>query len=115
MRPGNVLTRNLAGVGIVVALAASLGLAGCGGETDDRPPTWSFVYPAIIEPSCATASCHSDFTRRAGVNLGFSDEAYFQMVDRRYVVQCAVPPAVPDPRAPPGCLRTSRCPTSTSG
>jgi hypothetical protein len=97
MRPGHSLTRILGAVGVFASLAASLSLPGCGAEADDRPAQWSYIYPAIIEPSCATASCHSDFTRRAGVNLGYSDEAYFQMVDRHYVVQCAVPPATPDP------------------
>ena len=55
-------------------------------RTTTRPPTWSYIYPAIIEPSCATASCHSDFTRRAGVNFGFEDEAYYQLVDRHFVI-----------------------------
>jgi hypothetical protein len=89
MRPGNA-TWIIRGIGLLTALS------GCGGTTDDRPAKWSYIYPAIIAPSCATASCHSDVARRAGVNFVDTDEAYFQLVNRHFVVQCAVPPAVPD-------------------
>ena len=100
MRPGQSLTRILGAVGVCAAIGSSFLLSGCGSADDQRPAQWSYIYPAIIEPSCATASCHSDFTRRAGVNFGFSDEAYFQLTQRHFVVQCAAPPATPDP----GCL-----------
>jgi hypothetical protein len=66
-------------------LAASVALAGCG-STDDRPPTWSYIYPAIIEPSCATASCHSDIVRRSGVDLGSKSVAYDQLTMRHFVI-----------------------------
>jgi hypothetical protein len=88
MFPGHSLARHLRAAGLLAALAASIVVAGCGSAQDDRPPQWSFIYPAIIQPSCATASCHSDFTRRAGVNFGYSSEAYFQMVCRHFVVAC---------------------------
>jgi hypothetical protein len=97
MSPGHSLTRILGVVRVCVAIGSSLWLSGCGGADDQRPAQWSYIYPAIIEPSCATASCHSDFTRRAGVNFGTSDEAYFQLTQRHFVVQCAVPPVTPDP------------------
>lgn len=84
MRSGNSLTWVLRGVGVLAAFCPTF-LSGCGSDTDTRPVTWSFIYPAIIEPSCATASCHSNFTRRAGVNFGDSDEAFFQMVNRHFV------------------------------
>jgi hypothetical protein len=96
MRPGNALTWIFRGVGLLgVGLLAAL--SGCGGTTDDRPAMWSYIYPAIIEPGCATASCHSDVARRAGVNFVDSGEAYYQLVNRHFVVQCALPPAIPDP------------------
>jgi hypothetical protein len=82
MRPGNSLTWVLRGVGVLAALCSA---AGCGSADDERPITWSFIYPAIIEPSCATASCHSDFTQRAGVNLGTSQAAWNQMTMRHFV------------------------------
>jgi hypothetical protein len=85
MRPGNSLTWILRGVCAVAALVAVGTIPGCGSETDDRPATWSYIYPAIIQPSCATASCHSDFTRIAGVNFGYEDEGYYQMACRHFV------------------------------
>ena len=92
MRLGKFLTSVLGGVGVLAAGVPAF-LAGCGTAVDDRPVTWSYIYPAIIEPSCATASCHSDFTRRAGVNFGYKDEAYYQLFDRHFVS----PPTPPDP------------------
>jgi len=89
MRPGKSVTRSLGAVAVFAALASSLGLAGCGSETDDRLTTaadWSYIYPAIIEPSCATASCHSRFTARAGVDLGDSDTAWYQLNCRHFAV-----------------------------
>jgi hypothetical protein len=91
MSSGHPRTRFLGALGLFAVLSLGVLLSGCGSEDDERPNQWSFIYPAIIEPSCATASCHSDFTRRAGVNFGYSDEAYFQMTQRHFVVMCADP------------------------
>jgi hypothetical protein len=85
MRPGNSLTWILRGVCVVVAFVALVPTGGCGGDTDDRPAKWSYIYPAIIQPSCATASCHSDFTRIAGVNFGYEDEGYYQLACRHFI------------------------------
>lgn len=86
MRPRKSLTWILRGV-YALAVTAGLGLAGgCGGAEDNRPQTWDYIYPAIIEPSCATASCHSAFAERSGVNLGNIDDAYDQLVGRHFVV-----------------------------
>jgi hypothetical protein len=67
--------------------AALVALAACGGNGDARPQQWSVIYPAIIEPSCATASCHSDITRRVGVNLADKTTAIVNLEQRRYVIQ----------------------------
>ena len=95
MSPGKALTRILGSVGLLAA--ASFFFQGCGSDTDDRPAQWSYIYPAIIAPSCATASCHSTFTDRAGVNFGDTDDAYYQMVCRHFVVTC------PTAAMPLGC------------
>jgi hypothetical protein len=89
MSSGHPRTRFLGAVGLFAALSSGLALSGCGSADEVRPAQWSFIYPAIIEPSCATASCHSDFTQRAGVNFGYSDEAYYQLTARHFVVMCA--------------------------
>jgi hypothetical protein len=51
------------------ALALSVVVMGaCGGE-ENRPATWSYISPAIIQPNCATASCHSKAAAVAGLDL----------------------------------------------
>jgi hypothetical protein len=54
----------LAGLALVAASAA-----GCGGSVDNRPAKWSYIYPVIIQPNCATANCHSTLTQRDKLNL----------------------------------------------
>jgi len=57
---------------LLVALGACAALAGgCGGDADDRPAVWSYLSPVVFQPSCATASCHSEAAAVAG--LDFSD------------------------------------------
>jgi hypothetical protein len=64
-----------------------LAAAGCGsGGVDDRPARWSFIAPAIIEPSCATASCHSDVAQKAGVILSDKVLGYNSLVTRHFVI-----------------------------
>jgi hypothetical protein len=86
MFSGKSLTKRLGAVGFVAALVSGVLLQGCGNDSEDRPATWSYIYPAIIQPSCATASCHSDFTQRSGVNLGVGDEAWRQLVCRHFAI-----------------------------
>jgi hypothetical protein len=85
MHPG-ISPALLKRVGVFAFLFGFASLAGCGDETDTRPAEWGYIYPAIIEPSCATASCHSDIVRRSGVNLGDIDTAYNQLHDRFFVI-----------------------------
>jgi hypothetical protein len=71
-------------LGAIAALAAAA--TGCGGATDDRPARWSFISATIVEPSCATANCHSAFAARASVDLSERDVGYNTLVDRRFVL-----------------------------
>ena len=48
---------------------------GCGGE-DNRPATWNYVSAAIIQPNCATSSCHSKAAAVAGLDLSTADSGY---------------------------------------
>jgi hypothetical protein len=79
--------RDIVGV-LAVALgscAIAFGFAGCG-NTDERPATWSFISTAILEPSCATASCHSSLAQRAGVDLSTRDVGYESLVTRKFAL-----------------------------
>jgi hypothetical protein len=71
-----------------LGLGVLLVLVGCGGA-EDRPARWSFIAPAIIEPSCATVSCHSAVAQRAGVVLDSRETAYKTLTTRHFVVTCA--------------------------
>jgi hypothetical protein len=68
--------------------AAAAALIGCGSATDNRPAKWSFISAAIIEPSCATANCHSLIAQRASVDLHDRATGYASLVSRNFVVPC---------------------------
>lgn len=71
----------------VVLLSAGLAAgAGCGGQEDTRPATWSYISTAIVQPSCATALCHSAIAQRSGVRLDKVDTGYDSLVTRNFVV-----------------------------
>lgn len=55
-------------------------------DPGERPATWSYLHPAIIEPSCATPTCHGALGARAGVVLQDPDDAYRRLLGDRYVV-----------------------------
>ena len=63
---------------------------GCGGSADQRPPSWSFISATIIQPSCATADCHSKISQRSGVELDDVRVGYEQLLGRSFVIP---PPA----------------------
>jgi hypothetical protein len=44
---------------LLIALCASA----CGSATDDRPATLDYITETILIPTCASAECHSSFTR----------------------------------------------------
>ncbi|HVK85589.1 MAG TPA: c-type cytochrome domain-containing protein [Kofleriaceae bacterium] len=60
-------------------------LAACT-DVDERPANWGYLHAAVIVPSCATASCHSDEAAVAGVKLDDADTAYELLLSDRYVI-----------------------------
>lgn len=54
--------------------------AGCG---DERPASWSYISPAIIQPNCATSSCHSRAAAAAGLDLSDATGGYRSLLDQR--------------------------------
>jgi hypothetical protein len=73
---------------LVTLLALAAIPAGCG--EDDRPPAWSYLHEAILEPSCATASCHSSFSAAGGLKLHDAEAGYAILVGRP--CESATPP-----------------------
>ena len=67
-------------------LGLAVGASGCGKATDDRPATWTFISTAILEPSCATANCHSALAQRASVDLSTRATGYHSLVDRKFAI-----------------------------
>ena len=58
----------------LIWLGVMLGVVGCGEE--DRPASWRYIHAAIIEPSCATSSCHSEYAATFAVELYSAERAY---------------------------------------
>jgi hypothetical protein len=58
-----------------------VGVIGCGDGQDERWPLWSYVSPALFQPSCATSSCHSDATAAAGLNFSTVKDGYASLTD----------------------------------
>lgn len=54
---------------IAAAVLLVAGAAACGEDQDPRPPEWCYIARAIIRPSCATGSCHSNQSRAGGIVL----------------------------------------------
>jgi len=67
------------------ALVLALAVVGCGSSADTRPKKWSFISPVIIQPSCATANCHSQLAQRSGVALDSAYDGWDQLVNRHFV------------------------------
>jgi len=59
----------------LLALAAAVGSAGCGG-VDNRPADWNYISPAMFEPNCATLSCHSPAAAVSGLDFSTADRGY---------------------------------------
>jgi hypothetical protein len=69
-----------------LVLLASLMVCACSEEPADRPATWSYIHAAIIQPSCATVSCHGERTAAAGVALDDRDTAYDVLLGAQFVI-----------------------------
>ena len=69
---------------------AALALVACD-TVDDRPDTWSYIHAAIIEPSCATANCHSAISRTAGIDLSDREQSYVFVVGRLCTTSMGLP------------------------
>ncbi|HEY0710721.1 MAG TPA: hypothetical protein VGG33_28210 [Polyangia bacterium] len=64
----------------------ALVLAACGGE-ENRPASWEYISPAIIQPNCATSSCHSRAAAVAGLDLSETGEGYRSLMEQKLPVR----------------------------
>ena len=80
---------------VLLVLAAVTGA--CGSEEDLRDPVWGYISPAIIQPNCATSSCHSKAVAAAGLDLSTLETGWKSLVTLKLAPRGA-PPAEP-PRA----------------
>ena len=76
-----------AGIAALCALAGT----GCGSSVDERPAKWSFISASIVEPGCATVSCHSAISQRGGVDLHAREVGFYMLINGFYVI-----PNLPD-------------------
>jgi hypothetical protein len=72
---------------LAACVVAAATMIGCGSSNDNRPAEWSYIYATIIQPSCATASCHSAIAARAGVVLEGRETAFQTLTGRHFVIQ----------------------------
>jgi hypothetical protein len=66
VKPRLILT-----VAALSALASSMGCA-----DRERPATWAYISPVIMQPNCATGSCHSPAAAAAGLDFSTPDRGY---------------------------------------
>jgi hypothetical protein len=88
-----------------LALAAlALATAGCGAEEDRRPASWEYVSGVLLQPNCATVSCHSRATSAAGLDFSDPDSGHTSLVGlNTYVVE----PKDSGKEATAGCLKAA--------
>ena len=49
--------------------------SGCG-DADPRPATWGYISPAILQPNCATTSCHGPAAAVSGLDFSTPERGY---------------------------------------
>jgi hypothetical protein len=70
----SVASASTGAVALVAFAFAVAATAGCSG--DSRPAEWGYISPVIIEPNCATASCHSRASAVSGLDFSDADRGY---------------------------------------
>jgi hypothetical protein len=82
--------------GLVLALAVAG--PGCSGA-DSRPAVWGFISPEILQPNCATTSCHSPAAAVSGLDFSTPQSGYTSLTGLWVWLVVpdggAVPPGVP--------------------
>jgi hypothetical protein len=70
-----------------VQLALGLGLfATACGSYDGRPAQWEYISPVILQPNCATVSCHSRAAAVAGLDFSDPERGYVSLTRLRFEI-----------------------------
>jgi hypothetical protein len=80
----------------------------CGNEEDTRDPVWGYISPAIIQPNCATSSCHSKAAAVAGLDLSTYDDGWYSLTQLKLSPNVAAKVPAPRPMVLPGNPDESR-------
>lgn len=56
------------------------------GSYDGRPAQWEYISPVILQPNCATASCHSRAAAVAGLDFSDPERGYISLTRLRYQI-----------------------------
>jgi hypothetical protein len=83
---------------LVLVFAATAGA--CGGE-EYRDPVWGYISPVIIQPNCATSSCHSKASAVAGLDLSTIDSGLYSLTQLKLAPNAAAPMTPPRPMVIP--------------
>ena len=82
----------------LLALALAAVCQGCGGA-DSRPAVWGFISPEILQPNCATTSCHGPAAAVSGLDFSTPGSGYTSLTGLWVWLVVpdggAVPPGVP--------------------
>jgi hypothetical protein len=69
-----------------LALALSLCAGACGSGYDARPAQWEYIAPVILQPNCATVSCHSRAAAVAGLDFSDPERGYVSLTRLRFEI-----------------------------
>jgi hypothetical protein len=92
----------------VLFILLAAGAAGCGGTEDTRDPVWGYISPAIIQPNCATSSCHNQGSAVAGLDLSSIASGYKSLLMEHLPQRAMGGAAKPRPLVTPGNPDESR-------
>jgi hypothetical protein len=83
-------------------------MGACGSEEDTRDPVWGYISPAIIQPNCATSSCHSKAVAAAGLDLSTLESGYKSLTSLHLAPRGIMKVEPPRPMVTPGNPSESR-------
>jgi hypothetical protein len=92
----------------LLTVLATVMTGACGGEEDTRDPVWGYISPAIIQPNCATSSCHSKAAAVAGLDLSTVVNGYTSLVQLKLAPRGSAKLEPPRPMVLPGNPDESR-------